>query len=125
MQRELMGPLPGRAPKPRAEFPSGPGRRYCDLRVRLCRSNGLIGHQRKERESLRERDNKAGAIVCLHTSPILVSIIEPGRYYARCLVCLEYGPVRPSTEEARRALQVLGARGDSKHVGSRDRDVTV
>src|SRR5215210_4969445 len=120
-----MGPLPGRAPKPRAEFPGGPGRRYCDLRVRLCRSNGLIGHQRKEREFLKEPNKKAGCNLCFPNSPILVSIIEPGRYYARCLVCLEYGPVRPSTEEARRALQVLEAREDSKHVGSRDRDVTV
>lgn len=59
------------------------------------------------RESLEERGINPGASWCEHDFPILVSPTESGSYHARCLVCLEIGPERTSTEAARQAL--LGA----------------
>jgi hypothetical protein len=59
-----------------------------------------------ERESLTERGINPGASWCEHDYPILVSPTEIGSYYARCVVCLEVGPERTSSETARQALLV-------------------
>lgn len=47
---------------------------------------------------------------CERLYPPLLSDIDTGGYYARCLGCLEAEPEHPGPEVARRALVVLGAR---------------
>ena len=50
---------------------------------------------------------------CAHDGPVLVSPADGGRR-ARCLSCGTVGPVRETSEEARRALEALarGGRGE-------------
>jgi hypothetical protein len=60
------------------------------------------------RGSSRKRGTSLSVIWCYHNYPTLVTPTEMGRYHARCLACLTVGPERPSSEAARKALQILG-----------------
>lgn len=59
-----------------------------------------------------------GTTPCSHDYPMLVNRTSTGHsysyYYARCIRCLAVGPERPSSEAARKALVVLGARSDGQ-----------
>lgn len=41
---------------------------------------------------------------CKHISPVLVNAVEGGGHRAQCLACGMVGPVRETTEAARRAI---------------------
>jgi hypothetical protein len=68
------------------------------------------------RETLRGRGMKPGASYwCEHDYPMLANPTGTGSYYARCLRCLAIGPERASSEAARQALLMMGARGEDTH----------
>ncbi len=41
---------------------------------------------------------------CKHASPVVVNAVEGGGHRAHCLACGMVGPVRETTEAARRAI---------------------
>ncbi|HEV2744759.1 MAG TPA: hypothetical protein VGV91_16500 [Rubrobacter sp.] len=58
---------------------------------------------------------KRGVKRCGHRSPVVVDAVPDGRA-ARCLVCGQSGPVRPSSEEALAALRDEERRSSRKAV---------
>jgi hypothetical protein len=63
----------------------------------------VFGKPRAEGSRRRPRTGR-----CKHRSPVLAEQVEGG-VVCRCLVCTSVGPVRKTSEEARRALQGIGA----------------
>ncbi len=62
---------------------------------------------------------------CEHASPIVVNAVEGGGHRAHCLACGMVGPVRETTEAARRAISsheehaTAWAGGDSRSLERR------